>query len=162
MFFWFIGLSLAGVALVFSSPALDHRIVIVGALVPLVEVPFGEPRLLHSLAAPVVTLTAVMLSTRGHRLRRRWLLGLPIGMFMHLVLDGIWADTSAFWWPVTGIGFSDARIPELARGGWNLVLEAVGIGALVWIGRTHGWADSEVRRRFLQTGRLPRDPGRAA
>ncbi len=159
MFFWFIGLSLVIVAVVFSSPALDHRVVIVASLVPLVEVAIGEPRILHSLAAPVVALVIVMLATRGRRLRRRWLLGIPIGLFMHLLLDGIWTDTAAFWWPVSGFEFSDSTIPEVARGGFNVVLEAAGIGALLWAQRAFGLQAPAARRAFVRTGRLPRDPG---
>lgn len=162
MFFWFIGLTLVGVALVFSSPALDHRTVIAGSLIPLVEVAFGEPRILHSLLAPVAVLAIVMLVSRGRRLRRRWLLGVPIGLFMHLVLDFVWTDTAAFWWPLSGWEFSDARIPELARGSFNIVLEVAGLAALVWASRAFAFDTPAARRAFLSTGRLPRDPARGA
>ena len=162
MFFWFVGCSLVGVALVFSSPALDHRVVMVGALLPLAEIVFGEPRVLHSLAAPVAALVIVMLATRGKRLRRRWLLGIPIALFMHLLLDGIWTDTQAFWWPVGGTSFSDAQIPELARGGFNVVLELIGIGALLWASRAYGLDTAQARRTFVRTGRLPRQPAQGA
>ena len=43
MFFWFLGLSFAVVALVFSSPALDYRLVISAAAVPVVEGAVGGP-----------------------------------------------------------------------------------------------------------------------
>ena len=55
--------------------------------------------------------------------RRRWI-GLPIGMMLHLALDGIWARAEVFWWPFFGVGFAAEQIPELTRGiGGPLVLE---------------------------------------
>lgn len=158
VFLWFVGLSLVGVALVFSSPALDHRMVMVGSVIPLVEVVFGEPRALHSLTAPVLVLAVVMLATQRRRLvRRRWL-GIPIGMFLHLVLDGTWTDTEAFWWPAFGLEFSDARLGVLSRGGLNIVLEVAGLAALVWARDAFGLRDPAAWREFRRTGRLPRGP----
>lgn len=157
MFFWFLGLGLVSVAIVFASPALDYRMVMLGAVLPIIEVPFGEPRVLHSLAGSVVVLTVVMLATRGQRLRRRRLLGIPIGMFMHLVLDGVWADTEAFWWPFLGLDFSEATIPEIGRGWLNLGFEAVGLATLFWARRAFGLEDPQAWEVFKTTGRLPRD-----
>ena len=57
-----------------------------------------------------------MLLTPRRRLVQRRLVAVPIGMFMHLLLDGIWTDTQAFWWPFAGLAWSDAQLPELARG----------------------------------------------
>ena len=37
MFLWFVVLSVVIVAVVFRSPAIDHRTVIIGSLLPLVE-----------------------------------------------------------------------------------------------------------------------------
>ena len=95
-----------------------------------------------------------MLATRHRRLLRRVLLGIPIGLFIHLVLDGAWADTDTFWWPFTGWSFDGDQLPELARGGWTLVMEVVGAVAL-WYGyRIFGLADPARRERFLRTGRV--------
>ncbi len=99
-----------------------------------------------------------MIATRRRRLvRRRWL-GIPIGMFVHLVLDGVWTSTHVFWWPLFGASFDGARLPELDRGAWSIVLEALGVAALVWGARRFGVDDPEARAEFLRTGRLPRVP----
>ena len=50
MFLWFAGLSFAAVWSVFRSPALDHRMVMLGAVLPLCEAFAGRPLALHTLA----------------------------------------------------------------------------------------------------------------
>lgn len=102
MFFWFLGLSFAAVLVVFSSPAIDYRLVMLGSVAPVFEGLIGGPWVLHTLLAPVVVMAAVMAFTQKRRLVRRQWLGLPIGLFMHLVLDGSWADAEVFWWPFLG------------------------------------------------------------
>ena len=86
MFFWFIGLSFAAVLIVFSSPALDYRLVMLGAVLPVAEGFVGGPWILHTLLAPVVVMAVVMLLTQNRRLVRRQWLGLPIGLFMYCLL----------------------------------------------------------------------------
>lgn len=143
--------------LVFRSPAVDYRLVVVGALLPLVELPIGEPRVLHSLTGAVAALGLAMVATPRRRLVQRRLVAIPIGMFLHLLLDGIWADTQAFWWPFAGLAWSDAQLPELARGGFDVVLELAGAAALVWCWRRFRLDEPDRRARFLRTGRLDRD-----
>lgn len=156
MFLWFAGLSVLAVWKVFQSPAIDYRMVMLGAVVPVVELPFGGPRVLHTLLAAVVALAVVMLATRSHRLLRRQLLGLPIGLFMHLVLNGDWANAHAFWWPAFGLSFGAARLPELSRGLLDLPMEAIGAAALWYAWRRFGLDDPGRRARFLRTGQLDR------
>ncbi|MCU0310294.1 MAG: hypothetical protein MUE36_05055 [Acidimicrobiales bacterium] len=157
MILWFAGVSFVFVWWVFRSPALDYRLVMLGSVLPVGEVVLGGPRLLHTLLAPVALLTLVMLTTQKRRLvRRRWI-GLPIGLLMHLVLDGIWARAEVFWWPLFGWSFGDGGLPELGRpAGVIVILELIGLACLVWVWRTFDLADPEVRRRFLTTGRLER------
>ena len=99
MFIWFAAASVVLVAIVFRSQAIDYRTVIAGALLPLVEGVLGGPRLLHSVLGAVAIMALVMVATRSHRLLRRRLLGVPIGMMAHLVLDGAFTRTDVFWWP---------------------------------------------------------------
>ena len=157
MLLWFVGPSILIVWSVFRSPAADYRVVAVGSLVPLVELPFGEPRLLHSLIGTAAVMAAVMLGARGQRLVQRRLLGLPIGMLLHLLLDGAWADTRAFWWPALGPSWSDSQLAELGRGGFNIMLELVGAGACWWAYRRFRLAEPDRRTLFLTTGRVGRD-----
>src|SRR4051812_1504427 len=156
MFFWFIGVGALLVVAVFQSPALDYRMVMLGSVVPLLDAVTGGPWVLHTLLAPVVVLVIVMACTRRRRLvRRRWL-GLPIGMFIHLVLDGAWTNTDVFWWPFFGSSFGHERLPELDRGGVSVLMELVGIAALVYGVNRYGLGGSDARDRFLRTGQLPR------
>jgi membrane-bound metal-dependent hydrolase YbcI (DUF457 family) len=157
-------MALVTVWLVFRDPAIDHRVLLLGAVLPdLVDAPFGGARLLHTLAASAALLVAVMLLTRRTRsgrsrrhLRRRWLF-LPVGTFLHLVFDGMWARGQELWWPVLG-GALDGPLPALDHGVAVLALQEVaGALALLWCWRRFGLAEPQARASFLRTGRLPRD-----
>ncbi|MEZ5233830.1 MAG: hypothetical protein AB7W59_23955 [Acidimicrobiia bacterium] len=157
MFLWFLGCSFAAVWLVFRSPALDHRMVMAGAVLPLVELAAGRPLVLHTLAAASAAMTLVMVATRRRRLlRRRWL-GIPVGLYAHLVLDATWTDSHLFWWPFFGFGFADRSLPELRPWPVVVLLELAGLAALWWMVRQFSLTDPERRADFLRTGRLGRD-----
>src|SRR5690606_35488760 len=102
-------------------------------------------------------LALAMVLTPRRRLVQRRLVAIPIGVFLHLLLDGVWVDTDAFWWPFTGLVWSDARQPELARGGYDVVLEVAGAAALWGCGRRFRLDGPDRRRRFRRTGRRDRD-----
>ncbi|MBN2623729.1 MAG: hypothetical protein JXA83_10190 [Acidimicrobiales bacterium] len=157
MVLWFAGGAFVLVWLVFRSPAVDYRLVVAGALLPLVELPFGSPRVLHSITGAVALLALAMVLTPRRRLVQRRLVAIPIGVFVHLLLDGIWTDTDAFWWPFTGWGWSEARLPELARGGVDVILEIAGAVALWWCWRRFRLFEPARRDRFLRSGQLDRD-----
>jgi hypothetical protein len=154
MFIWFVATSVVLVALVFRSPAIDYRFVVLGALLPLVEAALGGPRLLHSVVGAVALLGLVMMATSGRRLLRRRLLGVPIGLMCHLVLDGSFTRTDIVWWPVGGWAFAPGPIPELDRLGLSLVLELAGVAVAVWAWRLFGLDDPAKRQRFVSQGRL--------
>lgn len=159
MFFWFAGLSFAAVLIVFTSPAIDYRLVMFGAVLPVVEGFIGGPWILHTLLAPVAVMTAIMLFTQNKRLIRRQWLGLPIGMFMHLVLDGSWATTTVFWWPFLGVSdvLGGSDVPEFGRSLTLLAgMELIGLGALVFLTQRLGLAN-EGKELFLSKGQLLRD-----
>jgi membrane-bound metal-dependent hydrolase YbcI (DUF457 family) len=161
MFFWFLGLSFGLVLIVFSSPALDYRLVMLGAVLPVVEGLVGGPWVLHTLLGPTVVLVVVMLATQGRRLVRRQWLGLPIGLFMHLVLDATWATSQLFWWPFLGVSdvLGQGDVPEFGRAaGLLLVLEVVGFVALAFLvrrldllgeGRDHFRSTGQILRKFM-------------
>lgn len=153
MFLWHAGLALAIVWNVFRDPSLDHRLVVAGALLPdVVHLAAGRPALTHTLAAPVLTLTGVMLATRGRRVARRHLLALPIGMLLHLVLSGVWTRPELLWWPAFGFAFPDASLwPPL---GLAVAAEAAGAAALVWFAVRFRLTEAGPRRAFWRTGRL--------
>lgn len=161
MLLWFAGASIVIVWSVFQSPAIDYRMVVLGSILPLADGLTGRAAVLHTLVASVLVLTVVMLATRGRRLvRRRWI-GLPIGMMLHLALDGIWARAEVFWWPFFGLPFEAEQLPELSRGvGVTLLLELLGVACLVWVWSRFGLDDADRRRAFLSTGHLDRDLAR--
>jgi hypothetical protein len=152
---WPAGLALAIVWNVFRDPAIDHRLVVVGALLPdVIDGPTGGVWVAHSLTASVALLVFVMLGTRHRRHARRRLLALPIGTFLHLLLDGMWTRTHAFWWPLLGSGLG-SRLPALDHGVAVLVLEELaGTVALVWFWQRFALGRVENRTRFLRTGRV--------
>lgn len=157
MLLWFVGPAVALVWLVFRSPALDYRVVALGAVLPLAEVATGGPRVLHTLVGAVGALVVVMaLTTRRRLARRRWL-GIPIGLFLHLVLDGTFTRAELFWWPFLGWELGVGPLPELGRPlVVVLALEAAGVLACAWCWRTFGLADPARRRRMLRTGQVDR------
>jgi hypothetical protein len=158
MVLWFAGVSFAFVWLVFRSPALDYRLVMLGSVLPIGEAVLGGPRLLHTLVAAVALLAVVMLATQRKRLVRRRLISLPIGLMMHLVLDGIWTRADVFWWPFLGTSFGTGQLPELERPvGVTIVLELIGVAALAWCWHTFRFSDRANLDRFVRTGHLPRE-----
>ena len=158
MILWPAGFSLVLVWAVFRDPAIDYRMVVLGALLPdAIDAFFGGARVMHTLAAAALLLVVVMLATRHRRQARRRLLFVPVGMFCHLLADGMWTRTEAFWWPLGG-GALTGPLPALDHGLAVVVAEEVlGLVALAWCWRRFRLGDPAVRAKFLRTGRLPRD-----
>ena len=155
MFIWFIALSITGVALVFDSPNLDYRLVAFGSVLPVVEIFLDGPWVGHTLLLPVSTMFLIMLVARGKRLTQRKWLGLPIGLFAHLVLDASWAKTEVFWWPAMGFdSLGGSRVPEMERWPAVLFLELLGIIVGCWIWRRFRLNDKDNRRTFIREGKL--------
>lgn len=157
MLLWFTGLSFVITWQVFQSPAVDFRMVMLGAALPLLDVAFGSPTPLHTMVGSAAVLAAVVVLARGRRLVQRRYVGVPIGMLLHLVLDGTWADGSVFWWPFLGTDLSGASLGVLTRPAWLLVgMELVGAAALLWCWRAFDLGDPQRRDRFVRTGQLDR------
>ena len=160
MFFWFLATSVITIGLVFRDPSFDNRLLLVGSVAPILDGIFGGSRALHSVTVSIALLAVVMIATKRGSGRRKTLLGLPIGMFLHLVYDAAWNDTDTFWWPFTGLGFDDSGIPIVDRGWISLVLEAVGVAGFVWLWRRNDLGDRRRRQQFLRDGRLDAVPDR--
>ncbi len=154
MVLWFVGTAIVAVWFVFRDPRFDYRLLIVGSLLPLLDGITGHAWVLHTLAFSLVLLLVVMVATIGRRPLRKSLLGLPIGLLLHLVFDGAWADADLFWWPLGGGTLADDQLPEAARGWWDIALELVGLAILVWVWRRSDLSDRAGRRRFLADGHL--------
>lgn len=158
MILWYAGAALAIVWNVFRDPAIDHRLVVAGALLPdLVDLlAAGRPAYAHALVAPVAALFVVMAATPGRRVLRRRFLALPIGMFLHLVLDGTWTRSEVLWWPFLGTDFPAGSLwPPLALA---LAEEVAGAAALVWFVRRFRLTEMASRQTFLRSGRLVTTP----
>ncbi len=155
---FFAAAAVLAVLFVFDSPAVDYRFVAVGGVLPLLEAITGRPLVLHTLLGSVVVMGLVMAVTVGHRVKRRRLLGVPIGMFVFLVASGAWTRTELFWWPAAGLdGLGAGPVPEYDRApGVLVLLELVGVASLVWIVRRFELWRPDHRTRLLRTGRLPR------
>ena len=160
MFFWFIGTAIVSVAVVFRDPRFDYRLLIVGSVLPIADGLAGSARPLHSVTVSVALLAVLMIVTAGRKPVRKLLLGLPIGMILHLVFSGAWNDTEVFWWPFFGVAFDDALSPILYRGVWSLLLEAIGVAICVWLWRRNHLGDRTRRAEFVRTGQLDAVPDR--
>ena len=155
MLLWFLGTALLTVWYVFTDPRFDYRLLLVGAVLPdVIDLPEGHAKWAHSLTVAVGVLVAVMLVTAGRKPIRRLLLGLPIGMLLHLVFDGAFASTKVFWWPFSG-SWGSVRVPSAERS-WalNLLMEAAGAAMLWWAWRRFGLSDRGRRQQLLRHGTL--------
>ncbi len=155
MFFWFVGSAALAVWLVFRDDRFDYRVLALGALAPdIVDGVAGGTGVAHSVTTSVVVMAAVMALTVGRRpTRRRWL-ALPIGMFLHLVADGVFSNTAAFWWPFAGLSLDGGPLPSIERGWWSLVLEVVGVAMIAFLWRRHSLGDPAQRSLLITQGRL--------
>lgn len=155
VFFWFIGTSVLAVWSVFRDPRFDYRFLILGVLLPdAIDGVWGGARGFHSVTMSVLVLFGVMAATIGRRPWRKRLLAVPIGMFVHLIVDGAFDDTKVFWWPVTGMSFGDSRLPVIDRGVVNIALEAVGLALCAYAFRRFHLRDAQRRRLFVREGWL--------
>ena len=134
MLVWFVGTSIAAVWFVFRDPNFNYRLVVAGALLPdVIDGIGGGAGPLHSLISVVAIMVVAMLATIGRRVLRKKLLALIIGMFLHLVFDGAFANTSMFWWPLGGFSTYGQALPSIERGWINVALELVGVGLILWV-----------------------------
>ncbi len=156
MFLWFAGLSFLIVAKVFVSPVIDYRLVILGAVLPTIEMFIGGPWILHTLVSPVTLMAIVMLAFMGKRLRQRKWLGLPIGMFFYLVLDRAWTRTSMFWWPISGFDIQNMGTPEWETVPILVLMEVIGLSAIAYSVKTYKLFGKDERTLFITKGHIKR------
>ena len=156
MLLWFVATSLLAMRWSFGDPAVDHRLIVAGALLPdVVYAASGGAPLTHSLLLPSAGLAIVMLATIGRRrARRRWL-ALPIGVFWHQLFDGAWLQPNLFWWPLGGVSVT-TTLPLASRPLWLIAaMELAGLAGCWWVWRSAGFAHDPIRRAdFWRAGRL--------
>lgn len=172
MIFWHLGATVAIARYVFKDPAMDLRWLMFGAILPdLIDTPigsiffhdtFGTHRLFaHALVFPVALLTLTMIITRRGTTLRKGAMAVVIGVFIHLVLDGVWMSPDAFLWPFLGTEFPPlvgSDFPTLVKARLTnpiyLAGEALGIAYLAFLWMRHLREPGGVRR-FVRTGRIP-------
>ena len=169
--FWHLGGGLFLGRWVFRDPAMDLRVLALGAVLPdLIDKPIGSILFTdyfmtgriyaHTLLFAVVALSAVMVLTRrGSAARKRWM-ALPIGVFFHLLLD-MPLDAETLWWPVLGVEFpSFAKgafvdlVAYLLRSPWVVAQELLGLSYLIALYRRARLGDPDRRRDLIGSGRL--------
>ena len=156
MLLWFAGLSFIIVATVFASPAIDYRLIIIGSLVPVIEMVLEGPWVLHSLLAPVLVMAFVMIAFQGKRLKQRKWLGIPIGMFLYLFLDRAWTKADLFWWPLSGFQINKADAPTWEDPALLVLMEVAGLLAAIYGVIKYKIYEKENMKLFFKTGRIQR------
>jgi hypothetical protein len=134
MLLWFLGVALAMVWFVFRDAQFPFGAVAVGALIPdaLGLIP-GAVAPTHSIVVVVAYLALAMAVTIGRRAKRKKLLAIAFGLFMHLVADFVFTTDELFWWPLGGVSVPQTRIPTFERAlAVNIGLEVLGAMLLVW------------------------------
>jgi hypothetical protein len=168
---WHLGATLYLFRWIFRDPKVDVRFLALGALLPdVVDMAVGTAVFrsdmataelwMHTLAAPSAIVVVILIATRRGRRRRAWM-ALAVGMFFHLLLDGMWMSQETFLWPFFGLDFTPVDVPY-----WSDVfdralsdpvrwlLELAGLAYLIVMSRRSGLGDPLARRELFTTGRL--------
>lgn len=172
MLFWHLGATLWLFRWIFRDPKVDVRFLLFGAILPdLIDLPVGTLLLAdryssgelwsHTLLAPTIYMTLVLVATRRGRRRRAWM-AIGVGWLFHLLLDGMWTSQEVFLWPFFGWEIPAGASPfwslvweRALSDPWRWVTEAIGLGYLIWLWIALGLGDASRRRGMLQSGRLP-------
>ena len=155
MLLWYVGGTIFAIWNIFQSNGLDTRLLAFGSMLPLlIDLPFGAQHAGHSMLGAVVALVLVMVVTigRGNTLRRRRLIGLPIGWMCGIALSGAFTNDHAFWWPLFGVNVGNT--PLLPP--WKVVgaLEVIGAAFVWWCISRFGLRSTQRRRELLRHGRV--------
>lgn len=154
---------------IFRDPKVDMRFLAVGVVTPdvvdltlatVLGAATGE-LWAHSLTLPSMAGVAVLLATRRGRRRRAWM-ALIVAWMLHLLVDQMWLDANAFFWPLfgwdvvgeTGLSFWSLAWARATGDVWRWLQEAVGIGYLAWLAVSQRLWEREARNRLLRTGRI--------
>jgi len=142
MLLWHVAGAIFLFRLVFRDPKVDVRLLAVGALVPdVIDFILGlfvggvtVERVGHSLLAPSLAATGILITTRRGP-RRRHLMTVIVAWLFHLVLGGVWFDGPVFLWPFLGLELAPTlpgSVWSRASEPWRWVKEAAGFLYLWW------------------------------
>ena len=166
MVFWHLGLGALLTYVSLGRRRIDYRFILLGAIAPdIVDAVLGawaphSRSAGHSLIAPLVVATVVVLVFRGER--RLAFFGLAVGWLTHLVLDAMWQSPETFLWPAFGSAFDTGSAEPYS---WDLFTdfgdhlglwlgEVIGALALAWIWAAHRLGAEGRLRLFLRDGYL--------
>jgi membrane-bound metal-dependent hydrolase YbcI (DUF457 family) len=110
---------------------LDIRWLLVGSLLPdIIDKPIGvyifsNGRIFsHSLLFLFVLIAIGFYLSKSHH--QTWMLALAAGVFMHLILDGMWQAPSTLLWPFMGASFPREKIDNALISWWNELINESG------------------------------------
>ncbi len=156
MLLWFVATAWLAVWIVLHDRTFDYRLLAAGALLPdIIDGLTGGIGVMHSVVTSIGLLVAVILVTFGRRPIRRRLLAIPFGTFLHLVFDGAFNNTKAFWWPIAGGAGDNRSLPSFERGVVSVGLELIGAVILWWWWKRFALAVPDHRAAFWRDGHLP-------
>jgi inner membrane protein len=176
MLLWRLGATLWLFRWIFRDPKVDVRFLLVGAILPdLVDLTVGTVLFAsrfstgelwsHTLLAPSICMSLVLLLTRRGR-RRRAYIALGVGWLFHLLVDGLWTHPELFLWPFFGWEMPAGESPfwplawdRALADPWRWVLEIVGLAYLARLWFALGLNRKERREALAQSGRLPEVAG---
>ena len=172
MILWHLGATVLIVRYVFRDPDMDLRWVLAGSVLPdVIDKPigsiffhdtFGTHRLFaHSIVFPMLAFGVALVVTKRGTALRRGLIGLVIGVFVHLLLDAAWATPEGFWWPFFGWEFPRVLDSEFLSLLSRMVSEplvwageVVGAAYLVFLGRRYLASAASLHRFFKTDGKV--------
>jgi hypothetical protein len=172
---WHLGATLFLFRWIFRDPKVDVRFLAVGALMPdLFDMTIGTAVFrgemataelwMHTLAAPSAIVAVILVATRRGRRRRAWM-ALAVGMFFHLLIDGMWVSQETFLWPFFGFEFTpvfspywDGLLDRARSDPVRWLLELAGFVYLTVVARNAGLGDRQARRDLLSSGILTEVP----
>ena len=113
----------------------------------------------HTLLFAVLIFTAGLCLALSHR--KKWLLGLSFGIFIHLILDFIWLNPQTFLWPFQGLYFpsydNSNWLADIFQGLFNnpLIYIPEITGLLITAAFTWKLVHGKYLLRFIKYGEMP-------
>lgn len=153
---------------IFRDPKVDLRFLALGAVLPMVvdgawglfpSVTAGTKLASHSLVTAVLLMSVIMIVTKRGPGRKPWM-AMSVGVFFHLLLDGMWAEQQTFLWPLFGWSFAEpvagahSLFVSALDGKLRLAQELLGLVYLVALWVIGGLGDRDRRSAFIATGQL--------
>lgn len=157
---------------IFRDPNVDLRFLVLGALLSdLIDKPigliafadtFGTGRIYgHTMLFAVVLMVGGVIITGRGTVARRRVITVAVGVFFHLLLDGMWSMPETLLWPAFGTDFPPGPVDywggllgRIFSSPLTLVQEAAGLVYLLSLSVGAELGSPEARRRLWSEGRI--------